>query len=210
MNIEQALLKISKDLHHPSREVKFAALDLLRQIDDEKSISLLLKALEDQSWHLREKASDILASKGDIAITPLIDALLEGIWYVRAASAYSLGRIGTLRAILPLSKFWYDENRTVKENVREAFQNIIDNNSEQAIAGTLYVAPQKNSERALEIIKELDMELSKSIQNLLKNPAMIEKEYIPKHSRIKELTEQERNKLLQQLRRRLSSLEIAE
>ena len=47
-----------------------------------------------------------------------------------------------------------------------------------------------------------------AIDNLLKNPDMIDKEFIPEENGERGLTEQERNKLLRQLKRRLNSVEI--
>lgn len=203
------LNRIQQDLNHPSREVKFSALESLRNFDDKKAIDILIDVLNDQSWHLRERASTILGTKGHQAVKPLINALLDGVWYVRAASAKSLGEIGVAKALLPLSKFWEDDNRTVRQNVNEAIANIIEQNEKEAIAGVLIVSKDINTEYILNIISSIDEELFEDINNLLNNPDMIDDIYISQEEQISNLSKEKRSNLLHRLRRRLYKLESA-
>lgn len=201
MSEEPILSKVLRDLHNPSREVRFAAINMLNQVGDEKSIDLLLKALNDESWHLRERAAEILGTKGKQAVIPLMNSLLEGVWYVRAASAMALGNIGLPIAITALADFWSDQNETVRKNVQEAFIKIIETNSTESIAGVLSIEEEETVENVMVIITEIQPELVAEIREVLQNPELIDEEFIPQKERY--ITEEERGKLLHDLRKRL-------
>ena len=79
-------------LHRKNLEGKRLFIEELRRQKTTKSVSLLLEILCDESWFLRELAIGALVESGELAISPLRDVLVSGLWYTRAAAARALLR----------------------------------------------------------------------------------------------------------------------
>jgi len=87
-----------------SRDLKkrITALDLAQKLEGREALALLLKALHDQSWTLRDHAIPKIIAKGPQAIVPILRHLTSGVWYTRAALAQVLCSTGDHRAAVPL------------------------------------------------------------------------------------------------------------
>ncbi len=101
-------------------EGKLELVAQLRADRPEKSVPLLLELLCDQSWHVRERATEALVERGDDVVGPLIALLDEGLWYTRACAAQALGQIGAVTGLKALAQHLADDNATVRRAVAGA------------------------------------------------------------------------------------------
>ena len=90
-------LKI-KDLKHRLAMIDEAMVDP----QSKEALNLLLQAIQDESWHLRNYAAKAMTQVGTKVVSPLLKLLAEGVWYVRASAASALGDLGKDQAIDPL------------------------------------------------------------------------------------------------------------
>ena len=91
------------------------AVDLAADLGTPESAALLIKALQDQSWSLREYAIGKSARLGRPMVAPLCRLLRSGIWFSRAAAVQALRAIGDPKALGPLSLVAGDASRSVAE-----------------------------------------------------------------------------------------------
>jgi HEAT repeat protein len=89
-------------LKDTSRDVRVQSARLLGGYLDKASIPLLLKAMADPHWGVRESAELALLNFGREAAEFLIDALKSRSWTTRFRAARLLGETGDPRAIAPL------------------------------------------------------------------------------------------------------------
>lgn len=110
-----------------SRELKkrMAALDLAQKLEGREALALLLKALHDQSWTLRDYAIPKIISKGPQAIAPILRHLISGVWFTRAALAQALQTTGDHRAAVPLFLLLDDSNKSVAGEAQKALKAIM-------------------------------------------------------------------------------------
>jgi len=113
--IEQ-LLK-SKELRE-----RLNAVELLKE---KKDIERLISLLYSESWHLREKTAEALASFGQEIGERIMLLLSEGYWYVRASAAYIIGEINEDRAFEKLRELLRETNETVKGEAAKAIAKIL-------------------------------------------------------------------------------------
>jgi HEAT repeat protein len=120
-----------------SRDLKkrMAALDLAAVLDGRESLALLLKALHDQSWTLREYAIPKLVAKGPRAVAPILRHLTSGVWFTRAALAQVLEKTGDHRAAPPLFLMLPDSNQSVVEAAQKALAAIMARADPEKLAG---------------------------------------------------------------------------
>ena len=100
------------------------AIDALAEIADDRSIRILVKALQLESWTLRRRVVRALERVGKPAVPYLIESLESGLWYVREGAAIALGSIGDPGAIEPLIKLLGDSNRSVVEMAKKSINQI--------------------------------------------------------------------------------------
>jgi HEAT repeat protein len=110
-----------------SRDLKkrITALELAQHLEGREALALLLKALHDQSWTLRDHAIPKIIAKGPQAIVPILRHLTSGVWYTRAALAQVLYSTGDHRAAVPLFLLLDDSNKSVAEEAQKALRAII-------------------------------------------------------------------------------------
>jgi len=110
-----------------SRDLKkrMTALDMAQHLEGREALALLLKALHDQSWTLRDHAIPRIIAKGPQAIVPILRHLTSGVWYTRAALAQVLYSTGDHRAAVPLFLLLDDSNISVAEEAQRALKAII-------------------------------------------------------------------------------------
>ncbi len=78
------------------------SIEDLEKMRDEKDVSGLIKAL-DEDDRIKEKAAYILGDiKSEESVDSLIACLNDDYWPVRKAATLSLGRIGDKKAVNPL------------------------------------------------------------------------------------------------------------
>jgi HEAT repeat protein len=106
-------------------EGKLELLAQLRSERPEKSVPLLLELLCDQSWHVRERATEALVERGDDVIGPLASLLDEGLWFTRACAAQALGQIGAPPSLPVLVAHLDEENATVRKAVAGALGAMV-------------------------------------------------------------------------------------
>jgi HEAT repeat protein len=114
---QEVLEAALRGLKDKARAVRATSAGLLGLIQNEKSISPLLKAMADPHWSVRERAENALLNFGSGAVLPLIDALESPHWTTRGRAARLLGEIGDPRAVEPLKRILTLKGE--KEKVRE-------------------------------------------------------------------------------------------
>jgi HEAT repeat protein len=138
------------------------AVDIAAELNTAGSVALLIKAIQDQSWSLREYAIRKTALAGHQAVQPLIRLLRDGVWYTRAAALQALELIGdivALNAVLDLCK---DPNRSVSEAARQAV-SVLTGKTEM---GALLAQAEKMKSEQRDILVSL---VSESNTNLAEN-----------------------------------------
>lgn len=142
------------------------AVELAADLGTPEAAALLVKALQDQSWSLREYAIGQSAKLGRPMVAPLCRLLNSGIWFSRAAAVQALRAIGDPAALGPLCQMAGDSNRSVSQSAREAAWDILlglDADRVLAIAACL----DRDQRKGLaEILKSSDSDLGRSIANL--------------------------------------------
>ena len=115
---------------------KYAAVSL-GKMKDERAIPLLLDAMEDGDADVRWKAMLALAKLGESVIEPLIEALRNKNWRMRAKSAEVIGKIGGEEALNALISVLLgkhrDNNRHVRGRAAEALGRIGDERALEAL-----------------------------------------------------------------------------
>jgi HEAT repeat protein len=122
---KKTILKLLKG-SNIKRKIKI--IDRLNGVNENDSIKILLKVLEDKSWIMREKAAYKIAEYGNRVVPRLQRLLTRGYWFTRAAACLSLGEIGNIKSVDPLVKLIFtDENPTVKNEASTALMKIAKN-----------------------------------------------------------------------------------
>lgn len=107
---EKQLNKWIDQLQADDWQVRWNAAQNLRDVQDERCIAPLLKALQDQSWIVRWEVAETLAQIGDARVIPPLLAMLSGkITYLRAPAAWILGKKKASQAVLPLIQALEDQ-----------------------------------------------------------------------------------------------------
>jgi len=107
----------SKDLAE-----RLKAVQLLAERGDK---ARLLSLLFSESWHVREKAAQLLISFGEEIKDDLLPLLEEGYWYVRAAVCSIIGEIGDVRALSKLLELLKEPNETVRGKAAIAIAKLV-------------------------------------------------------------------------------------
>ncbi len=132
--LEEELRNLSDELEEIELERRLAAVERLREIDDDRAIELLVEALEGDE-ELIDPAGDALAYMGrwlktdeepdkvnEMVEQALKDTHLEEM--VRAKAAWILGEIGDRESIPALKGFTADAQAQVKADVIEALRKL--------------------------------------------------------------------------------------
>lgn len=145
---------LADGLDSPSLETRLQALAAIEALPDEHSILLLIGALENGNWQVREAAFDALAGKGDPAVPYLLGALEDShediVWRVilvlgslrqpesvdrlltqldragviRECTIWALGECGDPRAGSAIVPFLHDPDPGVSREAAEALAKI--------------------------------------------------------------------------------------
>jgi len=160
------------ELRQRDPEAKRAWIARLARDGSPESIDLLLGALEQESWFLRDSATRALAGMGEEVVEPLIEYLQSGLWYTRAAAASALGAIGLPIAAEPLTELLRDANRTVRDASRDALLCMArDELSAHAVATAFASLTERAQRFALDGLAERDPDIADGIARLMADPA---------------------------------------
>lgn len=108
----------------------------LGKAENGKSFEPLLKALLNENKDIKlsirvrnlrvqVEAAKALGQLGDLrAVEPLINALQDDFYLVRASAAWALGELGDNRAVNPLLELYNDKNETIKLTAVSSLVNI--------------------------------------------------------------------------------------
>ena len=146
---------VFEDLKSPNIKRKIKAINALGEINTKQSQTTLLKALSDESWHIRNAASYAIAKLGNKIFEDVAKLMQNGVWFVRASAAVVFGELGNIEAIPYLIPYFDDSNATLRNNVREAIRKIIQKNSVEFKESFLPAQSEEMKAKLSEIIKEL-------------------------------------------------------
>lgn len=164
--------RLWEELRQRDPEAKRAWIERLVRDGTPESIDLLLSALEQESWFLRDSATRALASMGEDVVEPLIEYLASGLWYTRAAAATALGAIGLPIAAEPLTELLRDANRTVRDAARDALLQLARQELAAHAVATSFAALTERGQRfALDGLADRDPDVAEGIARLMADPA---------------------------------------
>lgn len=146
---------VFEDLKSPNIKRRLKAINALGELNTKQSQTALLKALTDESWHIRNAAAYAIINVGDKIFDDIVKLMQDGVWFVRASAAIVFGELGNLEAIPYLIPYFNDTNATLRSNVREALRKIIQKNSVEFKDTFLPSQPEEVKEKVSMIIKEL-------------------------------------------------------
>jgi HEAT repeat protein len=135
----------------------------LKKRKSERSVSLLVEMLHDESWYLREQAVKALSEAGEDAKEPVLGVLADGLWYARAAAAKVLGVIGGGAAVGRLTDSLLDSNMTVQGAAAAALVKIARSSSVEALATPMASMPHEAKQKAVSCLRLLDSEVADGV-----------------------------------------------
>lgn len=160
------------ELRQRDPDAKRAWIERLAKDGTPESIDLLLAALEQDSWFLRDSATRALAGMGEEVVESLIDYLQSGLWYTRAAAAKALGDIGLPIAAESLTALLRDANRTVRDAARDALLALSRQELAAHAVATAFASLSERGQRfALDGLSERDPDVAESIARLMADPS---------------------------------------
>ena len=165
--------RLWEELRHRDPEEK---IDWIRQLAKDPSpdaVEVLLGALEQESWFLRDQAAHALASIGEAVLEPLVGRLDAGLWYTRAAAASALGRMGSPDAAAALTATLRDPNRTVRDAAWDALAALARADaSSHAVAESFAALPDRALRFALDGLYARHHEAGDRVAALIADPAL--------------------------------------
>lgn len=164
--------RLWEELRQRDPEAKRAWIERLARDGTPESIDLLLGALEQDSWFLRDSATRALATMGEDVVEPLIEYLQSGLWYTRAAAATALGAIALPIAAEPIAALLRDANRTVRDAARDALLQLARQElAAHAVATAFAALPERGQRFALDGLADRDPEVADAIARLMADPS---------------------------------------
>ncbi len=148
----------------------------LEQRRDPEALSLLIECLCDESWYLRDLATQSFLRLGDAHADLLLPLLETGLWYTRTSAANILGRLAYRRAVSALCALAEDANRTVAEAARDALVAIARQGGGFRTAHVLHRLPADTRRRRLEELRERDRATCERVERMLRNEELMSAE----------------------------------
>jgi HEAT repeat protein len=115
-----------KALDDKARDVRAQAAAILGVFHDKKCLPLLLTAMADAHWSVRESAENALLNFGADAVPPLLEALTSPLWTTRFRAARLLGELGDPAAVPALKKIieFKDEQKEVRDKAEASLRKL--------------------------------------------------------------------------------------
>lgn len=135
---------------------RLEGLHIISESGGKEKLPLILEALQDSSWHLRQEAVKAVVKIGEKAVPYLLQLLQEGVWFVRTASALALGEIGDPRALEILLVTSLDTNESVRKAAKEAMIKILEFAPSQRLSDTLHRCEPSCRKSLLEILSAVN------------------------------------------------------
>lgn len=158
--------RIERDrLRTQSLEGKRAAVAALKAEGTDRSLSLLLELLDDESWSLRDLAVEALTDMADVAAAPLMNRLARGLWFTRAAAARALGRMSHAPALLPILRMLDDPNHTIATEAAQALVEMSRRDRAAAVARGI-LARGADAEAGFAALERIDPDAGRKIRIL--------------------------------------------
>ncbi len=165
--------RLWEELRHRDPEEK---LDWIRQLAKDPTpdaVEVLLDALEQESWFLRDQAAHALALMGEHVLEPLLARLDSGLWFTRAAAATALGRMGSADAAAALTQVLRDPNRTVRDAAWDALAALArGETAAPAVAEAFAALPERALRFALDGLYSRNADAADRIVALMNDPAL--------------------------------------
>ncbi len=116
-----------KALDDNARDVRAQAAAILGIFHDKKCLPLLLKAMADAHWSVRESAENALLNFGADAVPPLLESLTSPLWTTRFRAARLLGELGDPAAVPALKKIVEakDEQKEVRDKAEASLRKLV-------------------------------------------------------------------------------------
>jgi HEAT repeat protein len=147
-------------------------IDQLRAAPPEEAIPRLAAMLADESWYLRQRAGEALATYG-LAAAPALENLLQsGLWYTRAAALRVLGAIAAPSCLAAIVGFLEDSNRAIGEEAARSLLGYCRRGKAVAAAKLLHARGGAFRERALVLVQRIDPEGAARLRRLVVAPLM--------------------------------------
>jgi HEAT repeat protein len=131
-----------------------------------EAVALLVKALQDPSPSLRDRAVDAVCQAGPAALAPLLRLLTGGVWFARASAARVLERIGTAAALPRLLQQCSDGNRSVSQAAAQAVTAIVARCGEDESLRQLIPLPAASRRQCAAVLAHLRPELAQQLSAL--------------------------------------------
>ena len=164
---EQAL----EALKQRDPEGKRALVAELRRRGTEDAVAILVKALEDESWSLRDLAVQALAGAGESAVAPLQRLLGTGLWYTRAAAARALGKMGHAGSLPLLVSSLADSNRTVQGAALASIADLVRAGEARETARLFWAEGARQAQEWNRLLLAVHPDAGSAVSDLLADPA---------------------------------------
>lgn len=145
----------------------------LEQRRDAEALSLLVEALCDESWYLRDLAGQAFRRIGPAAAPALLPLLDQGLWYTRTCAAAILGEMGFREAIPGLLRLTAEGNRTVMETACDALAAIAHAGGLARIGWELNRLEPEPRRACVEAIVARDRGLQPRLEAVMRDPELM-------------------------------------
>ncbi len=130
-NIIETPLISTGELKSDNLKERIENVMLYAESDSAGSVKNLVEALGDESWNVRLAAAEALAKKGPDCVQMILDAMKDGVWYLKSSSCYALGLIGEPRSVTLIYENINSHNANVAKEAAKAIEKIIRKNPEK-------------------------------------------------------------------------------
>jgi serine/threonine-protein kinase len=134
--VMDAVLKLVGD---ENENIRRAAIEILNQTKDQRSVGHLMRATEDKDWWVRERAADALAEIGADAreAIPVLLKMLSGDVRSAPAAIRALGKLGDTRVLPALLPLLNREEKAIRVEAVHALAMLADEHNASTIKAKL-------------------------------------------------------------------------
>ncbi|MCK4412430.1 MAG: HEAT repeat domain-containing protein [Candidatus Eisenbacteria sp.] len=147
-------------------------IDQLRGREPQEAIPKLVAELGNESWYLRERAGEALASFGRAAAPATERVLTSGLWYTRAAALRVLGAVAAPSSLVPVIDFLSDRNRAIGEEAARSLLGYCREGRAVAAAKILHGRGARVRDAALMLLQRAHPDETQRLQRLMQASLM--------------------------------------